>query len=334
MKLLDAGPRAVEQFWAAHAHSESIGLRTAGTTSGRARVVRRSTQSWVGSFGALAAWVGLTPADRCWIPGPMAATMNLFAACLSEWAGANWSTDPRDATVTQLTPARLAQLTADRRRVGPDARPPMTVIVAGDALSRSLRDDAAGTGLRVLHYYGAAELSMVAVGSHGGDLTLFDRVEARTDDGRLWVRSPWLSSGYAVPGERPPLIIDEDGFFTVGDHARLDGRRLTVLGRDGFITSAGETVPLAPIRAQLQEHCRGDIHLIGLPGGSLGDVLTCVVPCEEDIAPLRAWARAHLHGAARPRRWVAVAEPPLTAAGKIDHRALVGIAAQRAGAHA
>lgn len=221
--VLGEGPGVVHQFWQAHRRGRLIGLRTSGTTTGAGRVIVRSTDSWVDSLDAVAQRCALTPHDRIWIPGPMGSTMNLFAACLAVHNGVEWSSDkPECATIWQLTPARLSSLL--------DAGLPRSqrlreVIVAGDSLSRGLRDRATTRGINVVHYYGAAEMSMIAMGSCRDDLELFDKVEVRTTDGTIWVRSPWLAQGYlrATPDaprqpESPaPLRRSDDGFVTVGD---------------------------------------------------------------------------------------------------------------------
>ena len=334
MKLLAAGPEAVDQFWAAHARSELIGLQTSGTTTGTPRVVTRTTNSWVDSFDAVASGVGLGPTDRLWIPGPLSSTMNLFAACLAGHVGASWSPDATDCTHAQLTPARLSQLVVDRCQDDQRSAQVHTVIVAGDGLSRSLRDRASTMALRTCHYYGAAEMSLVAIGSCSDDLELFDSVEARVDDGDLWVRSPWLSRGYASDDLIGSLRWADDGYCTVGDQARLDGSHLVIAGRQGHVTSAGQTINVADVAAQLATRATGDIYLVGVPDESLGQILTCVVTDAADIAPLRAWARSHLEGAHRPRLWTHVADVPLTTAAKVDHTALTALAAHQLGRQA
>ncbi|MGX8777148.1 AMP-binding protein [Propionibacterium freudenreichii] len=334
--VLGEGPGVVHQFWQAHRRGRLIGLRTSGTTTGAGRVIVRSTDSWVDSLDAVARRCALTPRDRIWIPGPMGSTMNLFAACLAVHSGVEWASDkPECATIWQLTPARLSSLL--------DAGLPRSqrlreVIVAGDGLSRGLRDRATARGLEVVHYYGAAEMSMIAMGSCRDDLELFDRVEARITDGTIWVRSPWLAQGYlqASADEPPssgnpvplrletpaPLRRGDDGFVTVGDRGALAGRRLIVAGRDGAVTTAGQTVILAPLLDRLRHRAQGELFLLGLPHAALGQVLTAVVTRRDDLGPVRAWAREHLAGADRPRRWLWVPRPPLTASGKVDLRAL------------
>ena len=82
-------------------------LGTSGT-SGAARSVVRTTASWVSSFGTVADLTGLTAASRVWVPGPPAATMNLFAAVHTACTAATLVDGPADATHAHLTPSALA----------------------------------------------------------------------------------------------------------------------------------------------------------------------------------------------------------------------------------
>lgn len=306
------GPHPTSAFWAAHEASRLIGLRTSGTT-GASRVVVRTTASWADSFAPLAAEIGLTSSARFWVPGPMNSTMNLFAACLCECLGARWSARPDGADWVTLTPAGLARLLS--------THPPMSVIVAGDTLPRPLRDRAAGLGWRVLHYYGAAELSLVALGTCADDLRPFAGVEIDVAEDRLWVRSPWLSRGY-LDGEAGSLAWRDDGFASVGDLGSFDGDRLDVWGRGGGITTGGATVALASIQAALAPHVTGAFALVGVPHPELGHVLGIVITDPSDLEPIRRWARKNLSPPQRPRRWLVLPELPLTPAGKVDSAAL------------
>lgn len=209
------GTSPTGQFWAAHAAGDLIGLRTSGST-GIARTIVRTTTSWVDSFPILNTRFHLSSADRMWIPGPLESTMNLFSACLCEYLGATWSLEATAATYATLTPSGLAQAI--------ETQPPMTALVAGDGLSRRLAARASSRGWRVLHYYGAAELSLVAWGEHAEALSPFPGAEITTPGGEIWVRSPWLSLGYLNPADHPAFTWgkgDLAGFATVGDRGQL-----------------------------------------------------------------------------------------------------------------
>lgn len=320
VQVLDPSVRAAEQFWQAHRAQRLIGLRTSGTTTGRPRTIVRTTQSWVGSFDAVARRCELGPSDEVWIPGPMSATMNLFAACLAEHVGASWTAAGEEsASVAQLTPAGLVRLLDEEPSRHRELR---AVIVAGDTLSAALSARAEAAGLNLTHYYGAAELSMVAIGSSASDLVPFDQVDVRVDHGVVRVRSPWLCTGVISDDGYVDLARDAEGFATVGDHGHLDAGRLFVDGRDGAVTTAGQTVALAPLLARMKGVVAGEVFLVGVPHPWIGQVLTAVVTNTDDLAVLRHWARRELAGAERPRRWECVTKPPLTPAGKVDVRAL------------
>ncbi len=324
---VSAAPDPVAALLDAHERGSLVALRTSGTT-GRPRAVVRTTESWTGSFPHVSRLADLGAGARVWVPGPLAATMNLFAAVHARCAGATLVASPQEATHAHLTPAALVAALAG----GADLRG-RTLVVAGDRLSRQLADRAAAAGARVHHYYGAAELSFVAWGSAEDDLRLFPGVTAEVRDGRLWVRSPWLSLGYDGDGDGGdgPFERDADGFATVGDHGDLDGPALTVRGRGGdAVVTAGATVLVADVESVLRRATGGDVVVVGVPHPRLGAVVTAVL-ADPALAPAaRAAARAGLAPAQRPHRWLHAPEFPLTPGGKVDRAALAALAASGA----
>ena len=276
----------------------------------------RTTDSWISSFDAVSRLTGLTADSRVWVPGPLAATMNLFAAVHATVTGAELVDDLADATHAHLTPGDLA-------RVAGPSLSGVTVVVAGDRLSPGLHDRAVAAGATVHHYYGAAELSFVAWGAHAEDLRPFPGVEVVVRDGEIWVRSPFVCEGYA--GSPGPLRRDGDGFATVGDRGLLADGRLVVLGRPGTVTTGGATVPLSAVEPVLRAAATGEVVVVGLPHEELGAVLAVVLTSPADHGPLLAEARRVLDGPHRPRVWFHVADLPLTAAGKVDREALVSL---------
>lgn len=307
----------VRRFAEAHEHDRPVRLRTSGT-SGAPRFVVRSASSWTASFPVVTDLLGMTRRSRVWVPGPITSTMNLFAAVHADDLGAVVASSPEGASHAVLTPAALARATAR----GLDLSG-MHVLVAGDRLSPAARDAcvAAGAG-RVSHYYGAAELSFVAWGTHALDLRPFPGVDVDCREDVVWVRSPYLCEGYDGPDG--PLTWRADGFATVGDRGRVEDGYLRVLGRrDDTVVTAGATVLVVDVEAALEQATGHRVAVVGLPHDDLGQVLCGVVTDPSVLPVLRAATRDVLDPAQRPRRWFTVAELPLTDAGKLDRAALV-----------
>lgn len=311
----------VADFRVALAANERFVVSTSGTSVGAARRIVRTAASWADSFSLVARRIGLDSGDTMWIPGPLSATMNLFAACLCDAVGARWSTSPQGASIWQVTPTRLAA------NLGVAASG-IRALVAGDGLTPLMRDQARAAGVEVHHYYGAAELSFVAWGTCSADLRPFDRVDIETRNGVLWVRSPWLSEGPEHASSAAGWRTDNgaNGYATVGDVGSLvrdaEGIRVQVHGRTGAITTAGHTIELAPIAAVLGKAAHGDLWLLGLSHPVVGQLLTCVLSRHDDLQPVKMWARTQLHDAQRPRRYVVVERPPVSESGKVDLSAL------------
>jgi long-chain acyl-CoA synthetase len=294
-------PDPVAAVLEAHRDGAALLLGTSGST-GASRPVRRTTGSWFESFPVVVELTGLVPASRVWVPGPLAGTMNLFAAVLATWSGATRVDRLEDATHAHLTPTAL-------RRLEPSQLAGRHVTVAGDRLDRATHDAAVAAGAAVSHYYGAAELSFVAWGAHEDDLRVFPGVEVSVRDGVLWARSPYLA-------EVPTV----DGFATVGDRGALEGPRLRVLGRgDAAVVTAGATVLVEDVETALRPVARGEVVVLGVPHADLGQVVAAVLTEVDDVGACRAVQLVATH---RPRLWYAVPELPRTPAGKVDRAAL------------
>jgi acyl-CoA synthetase (AMP-forming)/AMP-acid ligase II len=313
----------VGAFFDARSDRVPVALATSGT-SGTHRLVVRTTDSWVASFPAFSELTDTTGSSRVWVPGPLSGTMNLFAAVHARASGAVLVGSAAEATHTHLTPAALAAALDDGVRLED-----RTVVVAGDRLGPALRDRAASVGARVHHYYGAAELSFVAWGAHADDLRPFPEADVTVRDGEIWVRSPFLCSGY--DGPPGPLRRADDGYATVGDLGSLVEGRLRVSGRPDTVTVGGSTVEVGLVEAVLGAAARGEVCVVGMPHETLGRVLAAVLTVAADQPAVRRLAGVELSGAARPRLWFHVELLPVTAAGKVDRGALVSLLSGDAG---
>lgn len=290
----------------AHRTGALLALATGGTTADP-RAVVRTTESWWRSFDGYSELTGIASGARVWVPGPLRATMNLFASVHARVVGAEMVAGPATATHACLTPAQL-----DRRAAELPAG--ATAVVAGAVLPPE------GRRQRTVHYYGAAELSFVAAGTHGADLRAFPGADIEIRAGEIWVRSPYLCEGY--DGPVGSLRRDDEGWATVGDLGSYDDRVLRVLGRPDAIITAGATVVIAEVESSLRPVAGAPFAVYGMPHPTMGALVAVALTDEADRPALEAHAREHLPVSHRPRHWRVVGELPLTEAGKVDRRRL------------
>lgn len=287
---------------------------TSGST-GRPRWVVRSERSWADSLAAFTALTGLSPADTIALTGPLSATLHLFAAVHALSLGAHLTDRPGTATAVHAVPAALHAL-LDGLPAGARLR---RVVTAGAAMPAALVERVHGRGLKLVEYYGAAELSFVAAGRPPGPLRPFPGAELDIRDGEIWVRSPYLADGYL--GTTGALRRDGSGFATVGDRGSVVDGALIVHGRgDTAITTGGATVLAEDVEAALLAHPGvAEAVAVGTPSHRWGEVVTAVIRPHPgaDLTGLRAAARAALSPAARPRRYLLADTLPRTPGGKV-----------------
>ena len=134
-----------------------------------------------------------------------------------------------------------------------------------------------------------------------------------------------VSPGYIGEPDR-----NSGDWFVTGDLGRIgpDGA-LTVLGRaDDTIISGGENIDPVQVEAVLSGHPQVEaVMVVGVANDEWGYEVGCVYVGETDPSRLAAWARDRLHSHAVPRRWLRIAEMPVTSLGKPDRlrgRSLLG----------
>src|SRR3954465_15982182 len=103
----------------AHDRGELIALRTSGTTS-EPRAVVRTTSSWFDSFPHVTQLAGVHRPAGLWLPGPLSATMNLFAAAR-----------PRPVSALRRRPGPAPRRHGRRCARRRPARPPHSCAAAG-----------------------------------------------------------------------------------------------------------------------------------------------------------------------------------------------------------
>ncbi|MEJ6555065.1 class I adenylate-forming enzyme family protein [Microbacterium esteraromaticum] len=294
------------------------GVAWATLTSGSSaspRIVLRRAASWEESFAAVAEAIAMQEGDVIALPAPPASSLTMFSLAHALGGGpapALGADALRRDGVTSLhgTPQTLrAALEGD----GPLRL--RTALVGGSHVNAGLRAQVRDTGIRLVSYYGAAELSFVAI-DHGEGLRAFPGVELDVRDGVLWVRSPFTAIG-CLGGDGS--LRHEGSWATVGDRAELIDGRLRLLGRaDDAILSASATI----VPEEVEETLRAipgirDAVVFGLPRDRVGALVATLIELDEDRPPagLRDVIADRLAPAHRPRQWFC-GELPRTASGK------------------
>jgi long-chain acyl-CoA synthetase len=338
-----------------------IGL-TSGTTS-VPKAFTRSRRSWQESFDASIEFFGLRKDDVTLAPGPLAASLNLYALAECLYAGSEFQTlesfDVGDVhaaiahdrvTRLVLVPTMLRML-SERGLTGcVDASGVRTIICAGSKLDARTLEAARrwAPNATIFEYYGASELSFVsgaglparrlAMAGGTGIGRAFPGVEVRIlndagmplpdgEAGNICVRSPMISNGY-LWGDDGQALKSFDGWFTVGDQGYLADGELHILGRRAdMILTAGKNV--YPHEVELALSAVPGVSAAvaaGMPDDLRGQrVVAGVVPSHGAVTAtqLRAGLEEMLARDKRPLQYYLLTELPTTDRGKVSRSLLL-----------
>lgn len=338
-----------------------IGL-TSGTTS-VPKAYSRSRRSWQLSFDASVEFFGLHADDKTLAPGPLAASLNLYALAECLYAGSEFHTLARfdvgdvHAAVSHdgitrlvLVPTMLRILSERGLSGGVDASGIRSIICAGSKLDARTLEAARrwAPNATIFEYYGASELSFVSgAGLPPGQQpeqrgtgigTPFPGVEIRIlddggvqlpdgTDGNICVRSGMVSDGY-LWGDDGQALQSFDGWHTVGDQGYLEGGTLHMLGRrsDMIITAGTNVYPHEVELALASVPGVAAAVAAGLADELRGQkVVAGIVPSHGGVTAtqLKAGVDDVLSRNKRPLEYFALAELPLTDRGKLSRELLL-----------
>jgi fatty-acyl-CoA synthase len=166
-----------------------------------------------------------------------------------------------------------------------------------------------------------------------GPIRLLDPQGTEVQDGEvgeLFSRTPYVFDGYW----KNPAKTDEafrGAWCSVGDMARrnADGYIHLVDRKSNMIITGGENVYPSEVESVLGAHPKvKDVAVVGVPHDKWGEAVHAVVVAHQEAetteAELLDWCRNRIAGYKRPQsvRFVADADMPRTATGKILHRVL------------
>ncbi|AYJ50947.1 AMP-binding protein [Rhodococcus sp. P1Y] len=316
---------------AATPQSELLVGVTSGTT-GEPKLFVRSQRSWARTLDRSDAIFDIRPGDRVSTPGVLDHTHFLYGALHALTRGATVdlrpAADALESEATHLYSVPTIAWDIVRSGIGP-------VTSVREVLSSAARWPTSGRvalqevlpTASLTHFYGASELSFVSYdrGVEPSAGILFDGVEAQIRDGVVHVRSDMLFDGYLTDmGIQSGPV---DGWMTVGDRGSIEGRELTLFGRDSdTLIRAGLNVELAPIEAAaLDISGVVDAAAIALPDARMGQApaLALVVDAHApSTAEIRRHLRTVLPAPSMPSSIRVLDALPRTPRGKIDRQAL------------
>lgn len=255
-------------------------LFSSGTTADPKAFLKTRGQ-YRANLAVSAAHLEPLPGVQTLAPGPVSYALTLYAVieCLGTGGGVHLADSfdaaalagqiaSAQATRVVCVPAVVGALTAAAVR-HPEAMRGVDLVVTGGAnLPESLQAGLAAAlpGVRLISYYGAAEIGFIGDSRAGddGEIAVYPTIGAQIRDesgrplpdgelGTLWIRAAACSDGY-LAGTAEVELRGPDGWASVGDVGRLrtgeSGPRLTLIGRSGDIAiTGGHKVALTEVDA-------------------------------------------------------------------------------------
>ena len=332
-------------------------------SSGRPKAFVRSHRSWWESFERFTGLCPIDPEGTVLVPGPLSSSHFLFGALHALHAGATVELVTSSEYSPEHVASRLAQIQrfaglyvvptmlSQHAQGAPPAggSDPDYIFCAGARLEVDVRQRAGRrfATSRLVEYYGASELSFVAIQVDGDgtppesvgrvfpgvEVTIRDdedRVVGPDEVGVIFARSPLTFLGYRGEPPASGARALDGGWLTVGDRGMLDG--------DGFLSIAGRGSSLiitggANVQPEEVEEVVAGYPgvaacvVVGLPDPTWGEVVCAVVVLGPGATLGRSDLRSYVAGTLtrykRPRRYVLVDGPlPIGRTGKVDRQAV------------
>jgi O-succinylbenzoic acid--CoA ligase len=232
--------------------------------------------------------------------------------------------------VISLVPTQLQRLLGSRRTIA-WLREFEVIFIGGGPVWPELAEAAASAQLRVSLSYGMTETAAMVAALRPDEFL----AGARSCGAALPHASVNVNGGGAVRiagesvfrGYWPEMRAVRE--FATEDLGRIDEHgHLHVLGRrDAMIITGGKKVSPAEVEAALRASGEfADVAVIGVPDTEWGEAVVACYP-SGGRAPDLARALAALAGPLRPKRFVAVADWPRNAQGKVNRAELARLAA-------
>ncbi len=319
-------------------------------TTGAARRIQRSHQSWINSFKVNASLMQISTGDSYGIIGKLSHSLPLYAALEACHLGADVHLLSKlrpdrqldvmarlGTTLLYMTPTQARQLCAVPIS---DSRPRFRVrqlLCGGGKLDDETRAalNQLFEGANIVEFYGASETSFITMSTEraptgsvgraypGVSVRILDEHdELATGVGEIWVKSKYLFTGYASGAWRD--THRRDGYLSIGEMGRMDeGGHLFLNGRKSRQANVADNfVYMQAVEDVLLQHAAVHHCVVIVRQEPLrGEVLIAVIEGCAD-ASLRAdilkHARQQLGPILAPRDILFLDTLPLLSAGKPD----------------
>ena len=322
---------------------------TAGS-SGTPKIIRRSHRSWIASFEVNAELFALSSNDTYAVLGSLEHSLSLYGVLEAAHIGANlcvlaglWpdtqleTLAQKDVTTLYATPTQLeALMSVGGQDLGFEKI--KRIFIGGGACSVALaeRCRAFFTSADLYPFYGASETSFITMANadtpDGSVGMAYPNVEisirnstgqVTNGTGEIWVRSPYLFTGYAETVESDTK--HQDGFVTVGELGQLDeAGNLFIKGRKSrMVTVADQNVFPDEIEQFLSKHfTAGPLAVVPVSDDKRGHRLAVVIADKAHKPELESAIDLcrKTFGTHRTPKYILVAEHlPQLASGKLDY---------------
>ncbi len=313
-------------------------LTLTGGSTGAPKAILRSQASWIASFELHARLFDLPQLGSTAILGSLGHSLSLFAVLEGLHLGLDVhvltalpaarqrdSLSANQIRVLYATPTQLRLLAHNTLAPIPSLS---LLFCGGGTLDAHTQDALQGLfpNAEIHRFYGAAETSFVTMADRttpaGSVGKPYADVDVRLLDGALWVRSPYLFTGYIPPNTAPPEM--RDGFLNTGDLARADAEgHLWITGRASRqVSIADQLVSPEAVEALVASHpLGGPCAVLALPDKLRGHRLALVLQGPKDPARDKAVRQACIDSFGpliAPRKILFQPELPRLESGKTD----------------
>lgn len=321
-------------------------------TSGTARRIERSHQSWIASFDINGQRMQIGAEDRYAIIGVLSHSLPLYAALEACHLGADVQLlaglrpdrllqfmATSGSTILYLTPTQARQLCA-ASAAGSGLRFGVRhLLCGGGKLDEKTRLALARLfpGAQIVEFYGASETSFITMSTEDTPAasvgSAYPGVSIRVKDehgqpasgsGEIWVKSDYLFLGYASGQWRDTRLCD--GYLSIGEMGWLDDSgNLYLSGRKSRRANvADNTIFLQEIEEVMLQHMAVHHCVVVAKQDELrGEVLVAVVEGKSDAILRRRLlqhARLQLGAILAPKQILFLERLPVLGAGKPDIR--------------